>query len=191
MIISHNLKIIFIHVHRTGGTIFTNILLEKLVDNYEVLSQHSNIRTLDSVFLKKYNDYYIFGFTRNPWDRILSWYSLLHSNDQKSLTEERKRFEEFIEFDTALDFTTQFFHYNSLDYFLNKKDELIVDKILLYENLENEIGFLLNKFNLPLTSIPVVNETSKKNYKEYYTDKSRGLITQKCKKDIQFFNYIF
>lgn len=191
MIISHKLKIIFIHVHRTGGTTFTNILRKNLVDNLEILTQHTNAKSINPTFLEKYYDYYIFGFTRNPWDRILSWYSLIHLNNQKSLAEERKRFEEFIENDYASDFTTPFFHYNSLDYFTNKKGELIVDKIFHYKNLEDEIGVLLNKFNLPLTEITVVNETPEKNYKDYYTDKSRSLIAQKCKNDIQYFNYNF
>ena len=65
MIISHNFKIIFIHVHRTAGTAFTNILRQKLVANFDVLSQHNNTKTLDSSFIEKYDNYYTFGFTRN------------------------------------------------------------------------------------------------------------------------------
>jgi len=191
MIIAHNLKLIFIHVQRTGGTALSNILRQKLGGNFDILSQHHNAKTLDTIFLENYSDYYTFGFTRNPWSRILSWYSLIHFNNQKSLVEERKRFEEFIELDFAADFTTQFFHYNSLDYFSNKEGKLIVDKIFHYENLENEIRVLFNQFNLPLTEIPLINETNPKNYKDYYTDKSRSLIAQKCKKDIEYFNYNF
>lgn len=108
---------IFIHVQRAGGTTISNILRENSVASFSNLSQHSNTRTLDDVFLEKYKDYYIFGFTRNPWARILSWYSLVYFNDQKSLPEERKRFEEFIELDSAADLTNPFFHYNALDYF--------------------------------------------------------------------------
>jgi hypothetical protein len=191
MIISHNLKIIFIHVHRTGGTAFSNILKQKLVDNFDVLSQHSNTKTLEPEFFKKYNDYYIFGFTRNPWERILSWYSLIHFNDQKDLIGERIRFENFIESDSASNFTTQSFHYNALDYFTNYKDELMVDKIFHYENIDKDIKSLFHQFNLDLTEFPVVNATKVKSYRDFYTDKSVNLIEQKCKKDIQYFNYSF
>ena len=191
MIISHNLKIIFIHVHRTAGTSFSNILRQNLTDNFVVLSQHNNIMTLETSFLEKHNDYYIFGFTRNPWERILSWYSLIKMNDKKSLPVERERFEKFIESDSASDFTTHFFHYNSLDYFTNKEGKLMANQIFRYENLDNEVRALFNQFNLPLTEIPVMNKTSTKNYKEYYTDKSLGLIAEKCKKDIEYFNYKF
>ena len=191
MTISHQLKMIFIHVHRTGGTALTDVLRQNLGGDFDILTQHSNVKTLVPGFLEKYEGYYTFGFTRNPWSRILSWYSLIHLNDQKSLAEERKRLEEFIEWDAAADFTTQFFHYNSLDYFSNKKGELKVDKIFQYENFESEVGILFNQLNLPLTEVPIRNETYSKNYREYYTDKSRSLIAQKCKKDIQYFRYSF
>lgn len=191
MIISHNLKIIFIHVHRTGGTALANTLRPKLIDNFEILSQHSNAKTLEPTFFNKHNDYYTFGFTRNPWERILSWYSLIHFNDKKDIAEERVRLEKFIESDAASDFTTQFFHYNSLDYFTNNKGEIVVDDIFRYENIDKDIRNIFNRLNLNLTEFPIINATSVKNYKDYYTEKSINLIAQKCKKDIQHFNYSF
>jgi hypothetical protein len=50
MIISHDLKLIFIHVHRTGGTAFSNILKQELKQNFEVLPQHNNIKTMEPAF---------------------------------------------------------------------------------------------------------------------------------------------
>ncbi|MFT6128161.1 MAG: hypothetical protein ACJAVA_002660 [Flavobacteriaceae bacterium] len=123
MIISHDLKLIFIHVHRTGGTAFSNILKQELKQNFEVLPQHNNIKTMEPTFLEKYANYYTFGFARNPWERILSWYSLTHFNHQKRIEEERLRFENFVKTDTVSDFTTPFFHYNSLDYFTDPNGE--------------------------------------------------------------------
>lgn len=191
MIISHDLKVIFIHVHRTGGTALTNILRQKSGHDFKVLSQHSNAKTVETSFFEKHPDYFTFGFTRNPWDRILSWYSLIHFKDQKSIAEERIRFEKFIESNSAADFSAQFFHYNSLDYFTNKEGEIIADKIFKYEHFQDEIRTLLNQFNIHLTEIPLVNQPLPKHYKDYYTDKSRSLIAQKCKKDIEYFNYSF
>ena len=191
MIISHKLKIIFIHVHRTGGTTLSNILKQELVDNFIVLDQHENAKSLGNSFLEKHRDYKYFGFTRNPWARILSWYSLIHLSKPVGLEEDRKRLEESIENDAVSDFTSPFFHYNTLDYFSDKEGELIVDQIFHYEDLINEISKLFNQLNLPLPEIPILNKTTEKNYSDYYTDKSRSLIAEKCKKDIGFFNYKF
>ncbi|PKH52291.1 hypothetical protein CXF68_17025 [Tenacibaculum sp. Bg11-29] len=191
MIISHKKKLIFIHTHRTAGTSFSNILRQNLDDNFETFSQHSNAMTVSSDLFDNYNDYYKFGFTRNPWERIFSWYSLIQLNNRKSLAEERIRFEKFIECDHASDFGSSFFHYNSLDYFTNKKGKLIADNIFRYENLNNEIRTIVNKFNIQLTEIPHVNAASPKDYKAFYTDKSHYLIAEKCKKDIEYFNYTY
>ncbi|MEQ8909516.1 MAG: sulfotransferase family 2 domain-containing protein [Vicingaceae bacterium] len=191
MMISHKKKLIFIHVHRTGGTSFGNILREKLDDSFEPFFQHTNAMTVEAEFFEKHRDYYKLGFTRNPWARILSWYSLINLNDQKSMAEERSRLEEFIEVDHAADFAEQSFHYNALDYFTNKRGELMVDKIYRYENLHQEINTIANQLNLHPIEIPTLNTTIPKDYREYYTDKSRRLLAQKCKKDIDYFNYTF
>lgn len=191
MIISHTLKLIFIHVQRTGGTALINHLKKQLGKDIEIFSQHGNTRTSECYLLEEFKEYYIFGFTRNPWDRILSWYSLIHKNDQKSLVLEKKRFEEFIELDFAADFTTQQFHYNTLDYFSDKNGALKVDKIFKYENFENEVFTLMNKFKLPKTEIEIINNTTPKIYQDYYTEKSQSLIAEKCRKDIEYFNYMF
>ncbi len=191
MIISHTLKIIFIHVQRTGGSTLINLLKSELGSDLEILSQHGNARTSESYLLEKYADYYTFGFTRNPWERILSWYSLIHRNDPKNLDQERKRFETFIESDWASDFTTQQFHYNTLDYFSNNKGLIKADKIFRYENFETEIRSLFNKFNFPLKEIPKINNTNPKIFQNFYTKKSQNLIAEKCKKDIEYFNYVF
>lgn len=191
MVLSHSLKFIFIHVHRTGGTALTSLLKNKLDNKLDVLCQHGNARTPHSYLLEIHKEYYTFGFTRNPWKRMLSWYSLIHKNDPKNLAEERKRFEKFIELDAASDFTTPFFHYNSIDYFTNEKGALKVDKIFRYENLEEATIELFNRFGFPFTGIPSINETPAKNFREYYTNKSQQLIAEKCKKDIEYFNYTF
>lgn len=191
MIISHTLKIIFIHVHRTGGSVLINLLKSQLGNHLEIISQHGNARTSEVYLLEEYKDYYIFGFTRNPWDRFLSWYSLIHKNNQISLGLERKRFEKFIALDYAVDYTSQQFHYNTLDYFSNKKGALKVDKIFRYEDFENEIWKLLTKLHLPKIEIPLINNTTPKVFQDYYTKKSQDLIAKKCRKDIEHFNYIF
>ena len=97
MIISHQKKLIFIHVHRTGGTSFGNLLYQTLPDWVEISPQHSNAMSVEANFFDAHADYFTFGFTRNPWERLLSWYALIFMQDTRSLTEERNRFETFLE----------------------------------------------------------------------------------------------
>jgi hypothetical protein len=191
MIVAPKQKFVFIHVQRTGGTSLTNALKESLGRAHKDYPQHWNAQTAAANILEKYKGYYCFGFTRNPWERIFSWYALIYANDSKSLAEERLRFEAFLQLDEATDFTQNLFHYNTLDYFTNKEGALIADKIYEYKNINDDIKSLFDRFNLPLSEIPNMNTGAKKNHKDFYTQKSYNLIAQKCKKDIQYFNYSF
>lgn len=191
MTISHPKKFIFVHVHRTGGTTVTNLLKNLLGDRMEIISEHGNARTYEGKLLAEFQDYFRFGFTRNPWMRMLSWYSLIHRNDLKTLSEERRRLEEFIELDLASDFTTGEFHYNSIDYFSNGESEILVDSIFHFENFKTAISEITRELGLPDIQIPLINETQIKNYQEFYTDKCRDLIARKCAKDIEYFGYSF
>lgn len=191
MIISHQLKFIFIHVHRTGGSALSNILRPKINSSFEISAQHANARSLEPSFFEKYKDYFTFGFARNPWERILSWYSLIHFNDQRKLSEERIRLEEFIKKDYAIDPSNQYFHYNTLDYFTDSNGKIIADRIFQFENFENEAKHLFNNIKIQAKDIPKLNDTSLKRYRMYYTDRSQYLIAEKCMKDIDYFNYKF
>lgn len=132
MIISHPLKFIFIHVHRTGGTTISNFLRSHLNGNFISNSQHGNAKTSESKFLKAYNDYFTDG-----------------------------------------------------------KGKLKVDKIFRYEHYDLALEELMDKFNLPLLEVPLLNHTDTGEYRKYYTRKSQKLIAEKCKLDIEYFNYSF
>jgi len=192
MIISHSSKLIFVHIQRTGGSTVINLLKKRLGENVEIISQHGNAKSEEVQLINLHKDYFTFAFVRNPWDRILSWYLLVIKNNQESLEEEeRKKYENFLELDLASPPENLDFHYNQLDYISNHEEVLLTDHIFRFENYKNEIDELFNKLNLPLIEIPQLNPTWKKDYRDYYTIKSQALIAEKCKKDIDYFNYKF
>ena len=147
--------------------------------------------SVEADFFDAYTDYFIFGFTRNPWERLLSWYALIYLQHPKSLTEERKRFESFLKEDQAADFSSHEFHYNSLNYFTTKKGEMVANTIYRFERLQDEVSKLSQQMNLDLKHLEKVNTSRPKNYRDFYTAKSRELIAQKCQKDIEYFSYSF
>ena len=191
MIISHELKFIFIHVHRTGGTTLKNILLTQLKGKAQSNSQHGNARTAEYSLIEKHKDYFVFGFARNPWQRMLSWYSLINKHNMRDIADKKKDFEYFLQNDLAFGPLENSFHYNQLDYFTSADNQLVTSKIYRYEHFEEELKELFTLLALPAIDIPVINNTDKKNYKEYYSEKSIDLINEKCKKDIDYFGYKF
>lgn len=191
MTISHNFKFIFIHVHRTGGTTITNLLRQNLGNKINVISEHGNAATSEKEMLEKHADYFTFGFVRNPWERMLSWYSLINKNNTDTMVQTRQKFQKFLALDQAFASGDSFFHYNQLDYFPTLHGSYEGIKIYSYEKFEEETHKLFAHLGFELQEIPVMNNTEAKVYKEFYTAKSKELVAQKCEKDIAYFKYSF
>lgn len=192
MTISHNYKMIFIHVQRTGGSSIISSLKRELGNNIDIISQHGNPIDDEKNVIEYYNYYYKFGFVRNPWERIFSWYSLLHKWDKLSLEEEKLRFENYLFNELSeIEKEDPNFFFNQLDYFKNENGVLEVDRIGRYERYDKDFEIICKEIGLPKIEIPINNNTSLKNYALYYSQKSKDLISEKCKEDIEYFNYAF
>lgn len=191
MIISHNSKIIFIHIQRTGGSSIINLLKHHLGEELEIVAQHGNARSEENHLLKSNPEYFTFTFVRNPWDRILSWYLLIYKESQEKIDKEKMKFERFLLLDLAFKPGDPHFHYNQLDYITDKEGNLYTDKIYRFENYGSEIESMQETLKFPIIDAKKMNRTWDKNYRDYYTKKSQELIAEKCKKDIEYFKYSF
>lgn len=84
MLISDSKKMIFIHIQKTGGSSLRYTLKDMIPDLEENrgVKYHAPL----SDILKSYprlrcGEYYTIAFIRNPWDRLVSWYSDISSNE--------------------------------------------------------------------------------------------------------------
>ncbi len=184
MILSDSAKVLFLHVPRTGGSTITKILFDGLPDTKRVLSQHASTRTAPFSFFDQYSDYLKFTFVRNPWERIISWYSLLRETQEEKM-KAIVSIEEFIET------IKNYFWFNQLDYLTDEDGHLVVDKIGRYEDYENELTQILNDLNIPFRGIPRLNSTLQRDYRSLYTEKSKKIVEEYCYKDIDYFSYRF
>ncbi|MDF1695881.1 MAG: sulfotransferase family 2 domain-containing protein [Saprospiraceae bacterium] len=191
MIVSHTKKFVFIHIQRTGGSSLINVLHNKLSANVQIYAQHGNSKSDENYLLDKYKDYFKFSMVRNPWERMLSWFLLIYKDQLTTMNQSRKQFEQFLHDDLAFAKGDPYFHYNQIDYITQENGTFVTDRILRFENYNKEIHCLWDKLAMPKEDIPKMNPSIAVNYSDYYTDQSRRLIEQKCKKDIDFFGYTF
>ncbi|WP_162599831.1 sulfotransferase family 2 domain-containing protein [Nocardioides solisilvae] len=80
MIVSHRQRLLFVHVQKTGG-LSTDTLLERLLPDAERVqglpgTRHAKLRSALRVH-PELSDYFVFGFVRNPWARLLSWHAMV------------------------------------------------------------------------------------------------------------------
>ena len=70
-------RVLFVHVPKTGGMTIQNVLESSGLE----VRTHSGSRhhTLRTILLEEpaLRDYWTFGLVRNPWERMLSWWTMI------------------------------------------------------------------------------------------------------------------
>ncbi len=96
MLVSHSHKLVFVHIQKTGGQTVSKVLKENISDISRFKPKHAPaIQANDE--LEGWDEYFKFAFVRNPWDRLVSWYSMIrnvHSAplDQIPMNVRKKRY---------------------------------------------------------------------------------------------------
>jgi len=74
------------------------------------------------------------------------------------------------------------------------KNKVAVDFIGKFENLEEDLKYILSKLNLPMTKLTKEKSTYRtirNDYRNYYNNETKRLIEQNFKKEIELFGYDF
>ena len=208
MIISHKHKYIFVKTSKVAGT-STEIFFENLSFSHEprhcqpeIINEdgivghrgevdhlekpptwlnHCNLKKIKKLLNNDdlFNEYFKFSITRNPWDRVVSAYH--HFSPETSFKEcVVGGFSKF----------GQIFHL-----FGEHIDDVY---FIRFENLNEDVEYVCKKIGLDYdmnnfgTYKSEHREHSKnKHYTEYYDEETKSIVAEKCKKDIEYFNYKF
>ena len=134
----------------------------------------------------KYNNTFTFSSIRNPWDRAVSMWKLDYFKHMS-----------FGGFCTKLQKNTfnrggEKWHTASLFHHLvDNEGALKVDFIVRFENFKEDFNTLCTTLNLTNTKLPHKNKSNHKPYIEHYNDKTKKIIAQHYKEDIEYFSYGF
>ena len=141
--------------------------------------------------------YKVFGCTRNPWDRMVSWW--LWNNKAKN---HDQTFESFLKdpFNTGW----WWLYTNTIDFAsLNNKTNTAfhdhnpvgppaseyVDMYLRFENLQEDFDIMCDKVGIEKRKLPHKNKSERRDYTEYYNDETQQFVADIFAKDIEYFGY--
>lgn len=155
---------------------------------------------------KRFKDYFIFSFVRNPWDRLVSCYEHFFNRAQshyetknyakpyaRMLGKTRVSFEDFVDFVADNDSENLDPHWCSQSSLITIDGiNRFPDKIGRFEDFEKDMTQIFSKAEIPL-EMKHLNRSSrsKGNYTNYYTNRTKQLVQQRYKKDIEIFDYQF
>lgn len=141
-------------------------------------------------------EYFVFSFVRNPWDRLVSQFFYLHKTNNTGAILRYKTFDK-----NAINFLTHpFIDFGSdiprrymplYDHLKNVEGKINLNFIGKMENLQKDLNTICDKIGIPRQELPHANKTKHKHYTEYYDDETREIVAQKYAQDIQYFGYKF
>ncbi|NES81021.1 MAG: sulfotransferase family 2 domain-containing protein [Moorea sp. SIO2B7] len=209
MIISHKYQFIFIKTTKTAGTsieialskfcgsedIITPIYPEEEMrkqlgyrgaQNYQSNGFYNHIHAAEIKKLigdEVWNSYYKFCFERNPWDRFVSYYYWRYQ------LEPRPTIAEFVESEFK-----PLFYLRRMGFKLYTiEGEVAVDRVCLYENLNEELEQLRIRLGLPETlQLPRAKASTRKDqrsYREILDENTQKQIQETFSKEISMFGY--
>jgi Sulfotransferase family len=198
--------LLFIHVPKTGGTTIEHVLADLVPD----IEAHDKFKLKHQTLARALKDdpsraeLFTFGFVRNPWARMVSWWSKIHQSaqqvaagDQRGRKHVQSRMwqlalgcDNFDEFVDVVPLKVQRVRRPQIDY-LTVPGGRRADYIGRTENFDADLRAVLTRLGLPIPEIPRRNESPHGDYREYYSDRSRRQVEELFQRDIRSFGYQF
>jgi len=187
------------------------VLKENIPDLENFMGTHDHALWAKGELGDEWSEYYKVAFVRNPWDRLVSWYTMIQ---EKGTTTWYKRifgmrryndltqyvlansnsFDEFLYkcTDTIDDIDgRKSILYNQLEYVADEDGNLLVDFVGRFEDLANDSQMVFETLGLEGVSLPHKNSSKHKNYRTYYSEETKEEVSRMYAKDIKFFGYEF
>ncbi len=205
MIISESKKLIFVHVQKTAGTSFSQILepyalmpsagrWNKIASDIGLVKdwrkfyfrKHASLGKAEKILPTEiYQNYFKCAFVRNPWDRLVSWYSYVQNTPSHSDCKPGESFNDF-----AMRFIS---NPRRAQWWMlkNTQGELGLDFIGRFECLNEDIAHICKMQGISFTALPHNNKMTKKDYRTFYDDHLATAVQSAWHTEINYFGYTF
>jgi len=215
MVYSQNKNFVFIHIQKTAGTTVRTLLLSS-ADDAKWLDGHYATHLTASwarirLGIDHFTDLKSFAFVRNPFDRLLSWWTDIKNSEKNMPADEMlsqahepnvlrldvlrncKSFEDFVFHAPArcCHEVAPWFLRNQINWLTDRNNDILVKRIGRFENFQEDFSNILHWINVDSCSLPHENKGEHKNYRDYYSWRMRREVAQRFKRDLAYFGYKF
>jgi hypothetical protein len=203
MRVSDSNRILFVHNPKSAGASLEKLLDKRVPDIRQPYWRHA---TLAEILAGEpgLTDYWIFGFVRNPWDRMVSWWSMIENARIAAENGNEKqiwRFEHYEEWRTVRGFDFPTFVTRGADEYerigMPQVDLLYAearrpDFVGRVEDLLTGVNLVRDRLGLrPKPTMPHQHQGSRGPYRDYYDAATRDRVAKLFAADIDEFGYEF
>ena len=207
--IFHKYKTIFIHIPKAGGTSIENLLWPDIstrtadslwmgfikpdFNKYQTggLQHLLAKQAREEVSVDTFDSYYKFAIVRNPWDKVVSQFCYMQRRKDLRNFIGLKKSDSFEKYLSLIQKKEHVQWAKQVDFIFDDNKNLLVDDIFKLENLNDEIEKLSSKIGFEIVRLPHNNKGERKAYAHYYTDKTREIVSELYKDDIEYFKHEF
>jgi len=188
------LKLIYVPVPKAANRSIKEVLAAKINLPFEVSAHKAAWNFIPIKSIPK-SAYYSFSFVRNPLDRLVSCF--IQKTKMKDVNRNFWKYGKSVPQDISfLDFVDFVCntpdhlsdpHFKSQHKFLVIKDQLAVDFIGKYEQLNEDWKHISDRFELP--DLGHFNQSHRSETKDYYTKELALKVKNRYQEDIEIFGY--
>jgi len=196
MIVSRPRRVLFVHVHRTGGSTLRTVLLQRLLGAARLGNQHSSITEARALLGEDLGGYFKFAFVRNPWERIVSWWMLLRQGPRPEGSTAPAASETLEAYllacrDAVARGGPLPFPAEQMALLAETGGPVLVDELGRYENYEKDARRIFERLGLDPEELPRAAATRHDHYATYYNSEARRLVEELYPRDIRDLGYEF
>ncbi|HXT11718.1 MAG TPA: sulfotransferase family 2 domain-containing protein [Candidatus Angelobacter sp.] len=187
-------KCIFVHIPKCAGASIRESL-------FGGPGAHRTLAGYQTVLAPQlFADCFKFTFVRNPWDRVVSAFFYLKNKNMKSNQQWAKKnlspfqdFNAFVrEWLTPENIWSYVFFRPQYHFICLNGKQPAVDFIGFFENLAPDFALIRERIKSPAKLAEKNrNPLRGQDYREYYSDETRGLVAEIYAEDIELFGYSF
>ncbi len=209
MLISDSHRFLFVHVQKTGGSTIDNNLTASLGDVRRIREAHRHAPLARLLQLEPgLTDYWVAGFVRNPWSRMLSWWRMVdrfrdgaergveryldHLSRNKfvaEIIEKHPSFEAFI-----MDATAEHprLRKPQVEFMTDSVTGRSADFVGRQESLEGDLRTIYDHLGLEWVELQSVNiDPGRPDYHDVYTPAPRDRVAELFAADLAAYGYDF
>lgn len=187
----HRGEFLFVWINKTAGLSVARALgIDKKSYNH-----YTAMELREIVGAEDFSSMFKFCFVRNPWDKVLSEFHFRIWTSQNELTANTS-FADWVR-STYVDRDPKYYDWPKmflpqLEWLTDEKGQIAVDFVGRFENLQNDFHKICDAIKMNRRTLPHENRSREcRSYASHYDSKTKAIVEEVFKADIEFFGYKF